>query len=314
MSRFNGLRTLGPACFLVAGLAALALAPSVWLDLRGAVAVARVVGKREDLLLERSGQGEWRRRWWLAVRFTDVEQREHGANVKVDRGTFDQARLGSVIQVRHLPCCPFFARSTQRSTSTMLAEFIASTFSWWMLWLPLVFLALVYGARASTLSVVLAAPIWLVSIYVLFFTDRTVVLPIANERAALARVGRVELVQESTEPDDSRALPVPYQLVEFSFLPQGARDTVRGADAVDAGSVAGLVDGSRALVHYEAAEPRHASLAGGTRTFSRRNLVLHWVDVFFLGALPALFAVAWRLSTTRQRRRMSLTDAQVAAS
>src|SRR5439155_21957924 len=109
-----------------------------------------------------------------------------------------------------------------------------------------------------------------------------------------ARVLRVELVQESTEPEDSRTLPMPYQLVEFAFKPQGSADTLRAGDAVDSGTVSGLVEDALVAVRYDTRNARNARLAVARRSFPDENRRLYWLDVVLLGVVPALIALIWR--------------------
>ena len=296
-------RTLGIGLAALGVFGALAVAPSLWLDVRGKVASARVTGKREELVLSSSARGEWTRRWWLEVRYVAEDEHEHGANVKADRESFDRTPVGAVMPVRYLPCCTIFARAMNRSTSVWLGEFVSSL-SWWMLWLPLAFVALIFAARSSRPATMVMAAVWVASIYTVYFHDRPVAQPVHGSAAAMARVLRVELVQESTEPEDSRELPMPYQLVEFAFRPAGSGDTVRGGDAVDSGSVTGLAEGAMVPVRYDARNARGARLATATRTFPEKNRRLYWLDVFLLGVLPAFIALIWR----RPREAMRATS------
>jgi len=284
-------------------LAALAVAPSLWLDARGKVAPAHVTGKREQLVLTSSANGEWTRRWWLEVRYVADDRQEHGASVKADEVTFDRTPVGAVMPVRYLPCCPIFARAMNRSTSVWLGEFVSSL-SWWMLWLPIAFALMIVAARSSRPATLVAAAVWVASIYAVYFRERPRVQPAsgASARTTQARVLRVELVQESTEPEDSRTLPMPYQLVEFAFKPQGSADTLRAGDAVDSGTVSGLVEDALVAVRYDTRNARNARLAVARRSFPDENRRLYWLDVVLLGVVPALIALIWRRAPLEARR------------
>ena len=293
----------------------------MWLDLASPVTVARVVAKKESVSFESNPDGGWTSAWRLAVRFPTADEREHDALITVEQEVFDSVRVGSRPRVRYLACCPIFARSADRSTLSLLGDVRrehdlprATT----LLWLAIGLVATVVAAwlpagdtmRAARIGLAtstVVAALWVGMSYALRATGRVgpwligdgVSRPatVTGTAIAHARVMRVALVTEWEQGEDVRRLPAPYEIAEFAFLPAGAVDSVRGADAVDARSVAGLVEHATVPVRYDPRSPRSARLVAGTRSFHARNRTLYWLDLVMIGLTFVFVAFGVRFAS-----------------
>jgi hypothetical protein len=248
------------------------LGTSLWLDRAGAVASGRVIGKQEGIQV--ADDGEWIRKYKLAI---DFPPSHSGLNpmVGVDSAGYQQARVGDAVTLRYLPCCPIIARLTNRSTVDMVREFvppIVYAFRWGA-WMLAGVAGIVIAAGVGRAAVLGVGVVWAISGFAIDAISPHGV-PDAGPQTAIARVRdvrRVDYLIRPTTRSYGWHLTKPFEVATLAFVPASVGDTVVTADAVDAGSVAGLTPGANRAVRYDPAAPRNAQLASGTRTYAARN-------------------------------------------
>ena len=293
--------------FYVTVIAALMVGGSVWLDRTGTLITAEVAGKRERIVVGYEPMGEWDRYYEVSAAFEQSDGGRWQAFVRVPEARYDSLRAGDSIEVRYLPQFPALARTSDRSTVTALAEFGSALAAIPILaWLVVGIAGLWIAARIGTMPVVAVSAAWAVAAWTMLFT-----LPSrdgSRPMAAVAEVRGITLVDRSPEHVRqtrthtgrfNNRLAVPYQVVQLALMAGGAGDTVLAVDAVDSGSVKGLVHGARLPVSLDPAAPREAQLAGATRHFAGANRFHFLIPVLgcvILGALAAL-AYGWRRSS-----------------
>ncbi len=303
--------------FTVVLLAGPLIGASLWLDARGQIANATVIGRREQITFRRDPAGTWTRQLQIEVEFTPPGSHRTGALVTVDAAQFDSLQKGDRVQVRYLSCCPIFARLADRTTATVLRDVGAKVADWdWLVWLPTGAVALWVAARIGTVPVLAVGLVWLAAAVPLFFQPRLPVVPSGAE--AMAQVQWTSLVDRTPRRAGRgrrsgrsvrRKLPAPYQVVLLRFLPAGRTDSVLAADAVDSGSVPGLAHLAMLRVRYDPRAPREARLAEGTRTFPERNRYYDLFPVLSVVGIGVFMALVWRV----RRRRKSAAPAGRAA-
>ncbi|MEO8371416.1 MAG: hypothetical protein ABI806_19675 [Candidatus Solibacter sp.] len=146
-------------------------------------------------------------------------------------------------------------------------------------------------------------------IAVMMFYDfpRPTPAPVGDVRVASGKVKSIRRIDMLLSTSRSRGMPAhqPLDIVGIEFVPQGLRGPVLAVDLVDRGSVQGLAEGAPVELDYEAARPRTAWLRGGTRTFTRRNLIGLGEDaVLWIGVLIAL-VLLWQLIGKAFKRLLS---------
>jgi hypothetical protein len=293
--------------FYAAVIATLMVGGSVVLDRSGTVVTAEVAGKRERIVVGYEPMGEWDRYHEVLAGFGLPEGGRWEAAVRVPSERYDALRAGDSIEIRYLPQFPLLARTSDRSTVTALAEFGSRFVAIPILaWLAIGIAALWIAARIGTVPVIGVSAAWAVAAWTMLFT-----LPSRDGRRpaeAVAEVRAITLVDRSPEHVtqtrthtgrfDNR-LAVPYQVVQLAIMAGGAGDTVLAVDAVDSGSVRGLVHGARLPVRLDPAAPRDAQLAGGTRTFARANRFHFLIPVLGCVVLGALAGLGYRWRRSR---------------
>jgi hypothetical protein len=109
---------------------------------------------------------------------------------------------------------------------------------------------------------------------------------------ATAHVDSITLVTQAVSSRSRSDLLRPYQRVEFTYSVPGLDTPVKGADVIDAGSVAGLEVGGQAKIEYAQADPRLSRLAGASYTYRWLNPLWGLGSValaLILCGLPGLF-------------------------
>ena len=283
---------------------------SLWLDRNGLPVTGRVAAKHERIVVGHEPSGEWRRLYEVAAAFELPEGGGSQATVRVPQERYDSLRAGDPIDLRYLPQFPLLARTADRSTAG-----VASELAWGLAGIPILvwlaggFLALWIAARMGTIPVLAAGAAWLAAGYSLLLSPPSREGP--RPAQAMAQVRGVTLVDKSPTHVRSRRrtsrfnrrLEVPYQVVELLVPVRGGRDTVLAVDAVDSGSVAGLADGAVLPVRLDAAAPRDAQLAGGTRRFVEANRYHFLIPVIGCGILGTLAGLTYRW---RRRKRQAM--------
>jgi hypothetical protein len=306
--------------FYAAVLLCVMVGGSLLLDRTGSLVDARVAGKRERIVVGYEPAGEWDRYYEVTAAFERPDGGRWQANVRVPGARYDALRAGDAIEIRYLPNFPALARASDRSTVTALTEFTSALVTIPILaWLACGAVALWIAARLGTVPVLGVSAAWAAAAWMTLFT-----LPArdgARPAEALAEVRAITLVDRSPErvvhrrPHSGRfdnRLDTPYQVVQLALALGSAGDTVLAVDAVDSGTVQGLVHGARLPVRLDPAAPRGAQLAGGTRHFARANRFHFLIPVLgcvVLGALAGL-TYRWRRSrrTVEQRHHEHSSD------
>ena len=292
---------------------------SIWLDDRGQTVVAKVTGKHEEVQVSDAPQGMWVRFYRVGVAFPAANDALGQATLTVPLEQYDALHPGDSLRVRYLPAFPLLARTTDRSTMTVLYE-LGSRFMHDPILLPLI-LWLVGGAamlwlatRVATTAVFMAGAAWVAVGFMLMFPEPAPVKLGSVE--ATARVSSLRLVTKSPaargrsrrrmrsfNSDGVRRLAVPYQVVQLRLALPGGRDTVLVVDAVDSASLVGVVVGADLPVRYDAASPRDARLTIGSRTFMEKNRYHFRVSVIGVPILGTLGAWGWRSRRAKKEAR-----------
>jgi hypothetical protein len=236
----------------------------------------------------------WERRTNITVAYEPPDEHwKHQKIAHVSVARFDQIAPGDHVSVRFLrlqdlPQFPM-ARNLYRSgflpkvavdgqqTGSALGEVLsyrAPPIVWWAIGIAIL-LWLWKKLRVPGFTFALLA---LIVFGVLFAYYRTLPAPItpitspAHETTAeVQATDHVEQVYP-TRQSYPIYLDQPVDYVAVRFLPEGWRTPVVAVDEVDAKSIPGLRAGLTVPVRYDAAEPRHALIVTGTRTFPGRNI------------------------------------------
>jgi hypothetical protein len=306
---------LGTVYFLA--LAGLALGASLWFDRRGERVMATVQDKREEITVSQVPQGWWYRWYRVDVEFPTRDLGPMRSTVSVPRARYDSLRPGDRLEIRYLPFFPLLARTSDRSTATVvwdLASGLVADPSVWrlLLWLAGGVIGLWIASRIGTPVVVVVGLLWVAAAFPLLFRGSGPPAPSASSSAeTMGRVEGVSLVtkaparhggRRSRLPRGSsiRRLAVPYQVVQVSFAVPGRPHSVLAVDAVDSGSVRVLELGATLPIRYDTRNPRLARLSQGARTFVERNRYHYLVPILGVGAVGVLFAWGARSRRTKK--------------
>jgi hypothetical protein len=304
--------------FYATVIAGLLVGVSLWLDRNGVPVTARVAAKQERIVVGHEPSGEWRRYYEVATAFELPGGGGSQATVRVSRERYDALRSGDSIELRYLPQFPLLARTTDRSTASVVSEL-----AWGLAGIPIVmwvvggFLALWTAARMGTIPVLAAGAAWLAAGYPLLLSQPS--REQARPAQAVAQVRGVTLVDKSPgrvyrtrrrTSGFNRRLEIPYQVVELLVPVPGGRNTVLAVDAVDSGSVAGLAHGVVLPVRLDPAAPRDAQFAGGTRRFVEANRYHFLIPVIGCGILGTLAGLTYRW---RRRKRQATAREETVA-
>ena len=283
-------------------LIALLVGGSIWLDRNGIPVTGHVAAKQERIVVGHEPSGEWDRYYEVGAVFELAGGGSSQATVRVPPERYDRLQIGDPIALRYLSEFPLLARTTDRSTASVVGEL-----AWGvagipiLVWLVSGLIMLWIAARLGTVPVLAAGIVWLASAYPLLFTPATREGP--RPMTSTAEVRGVTLVDKSPRHVSrtrsrtggfDRRLEVPYQVVQLGVPTRGGRDTVLAVDAVDSGSVAGLAYGARLPVRLDPASPREAQLAGGTRRFREANRYHFLVPILGCGILGTLAGLGYR--------------------
>jgi hypothetical protein len=254
---------------------------SLWMDRRGQLVMATVTGKTEEIAVRHEPQGGWYRHYRVGAAF-DGAGAPTTATVTVDRDRFDSLRLGDSVAIRYLTALPLYARTADRSTTTVATDMVQQLLSSnLIIWAVLGLIAMVISAWIGMVPVIMTGLLWLVAGYAWILRSPATPAPVGAE--ATARVSHVTLVTKSParrtgryrrramRSDTFRRLDQPYQVVELKLPLPGRPDSLLAVDAVDSGSVAGLAVGTVLPVRHPPGDARGARLTAGTRTFGERN-------------------------------------------
>ena len=291
LARLFGVAWLRAVPFLLV-LGAVVFGVPVALRVAGVQTEGRVVAREErvDISWRTSG---WSSDQWVTVRYRplDIGRADPTtpglagdsltADMRISAAEFDRTPVGATVPVTYVAFRPNLAKVTDRTLGDVWRDTLATGGA------PLELTALVVvvltavvasqrptgagarGVRRAMLTV-LAVAVFVVGLQIArtspaHGSDAPMPAP------AMARVVRINVFRR---PDYSRRyerLPQPYEVAELAFTPAGTRWPVRTADAVDSGSVPGLIEGAILPVHYAPDQPRAAHLDGAARTFEGAN-------------------------------------------
>jgi hypothetical protein len=213
--------------------AGLMVGASLWLDRNGLPVTGRVAAKQERIVVGHEPSGEWRRYYEVGAAFELPGGGGSQATVRVPQKRYDALRAGDPIELRYLPQFPLLARTTDRSTASVVREL-----AWGLAGIPILvwlaggLLVLWIAARMGTVPVLAAGAAWLAAGYSLLLSLPSREGP--RPAQAMAQVRGVTLVDKSPGRTHrargrtggfNRRLEVPYQVVELLVPVRGSRDT-----------------------------------------------------------------------------------------
>ena len=262
------------------------------LRVAGVQTEGRVVAREErvDISWRTSG---WSSDQWVTVRYRplDIGRADPTtpgragdsltAHLRISAAAFDHTPVGATVPVTYVAFRPNLAKITDRTLGDVWRETLATGGA------PVELTALIVlvltavvasqrptgaggrGVRRAVLTV-LAVSVFVVGLQIAR-TSPAHGSDLPMPAPAMARVASVAVFRRPNYSRHDERLPQPYQVAELAFTPAGTRWPVRTADAVDSGSVPGLIEGALLPVHYAPDQPRAAHLDGAARTFERAN-------------------------------------------
>ena len=285
------VRWVRPVPFLLL-LAVVVAGVPLALRVAGAPAEGRVLARDERVHVNARDGGWWSARR-LQVRYAPARPRladptsqtaAHDsvtANLPASAATYDRTPVGAVVPVTYVAFRPSLAKLADRTLGDTWRELLAAgnAPAWLGLLAAVVLTAAVWswsprgaalrtlrrGALAVTVGVAVLAVAQLALVSPAHGPDEPV------PAAAAARVAATTTFTSCGYCTSGEVLAQPFEVVTLEFTPAGARFPVQTADAVDTGSVRGLVEGATVRVHYAPDRPRAARIDGATRTFETRN-------------------------------------------
>src|SRR5687767_11012729 len=111
---------------LVAAFVGLLMGGSLWLDQQGVLVTASVAAKRERVEVRFQPMGEWDRYHEVTTAFGLPNGGRSMATVRVSADRYATLRAGDSIEVRYLPQFPLLARTSDRSTASVVREIAAA--------------------------------------------------------------------------------------------------------------------------------------------------------------------------------------------
>jgi hypothetical protein len=144
---------------------------SLWLDRKGSLVTARVSEKQERIVVGFEPSGEWDRYYEVLAAFDGPDGLRTQATVRVGEERYDALRAGDAIEVRYLPQFPALARTSDRSTASVLREL-----AWGLAGIPILvwlaggFVALWIAARIGAVPVLAVSAAWAAMAWPMFFT------------------------------------------------------------------------------------------------------------------------------------------------
>ncbi len=299
---------------------------SLYLDANGVLAPGTVIDKREYISYGRYQAGSWSRRIDLTVRYQASDRRVPDmTSFHVEPATFDQLALGSPVTVRYPPNkylrdLLFFptARLSNESTRTLMQSLVPP---WAALTAPFALGAVLLAALWRALRGRGRGPGWILLLYLLGGTTYLTVYHSSPHMtgsthmttATVSALRPVRYIYGQSNNRNNVRLAQPYDLVELKFAPVGQAYTVLAVDAVDTGSVPGLLVGSNVPIIYSAADPRTAQLNAGLRTHTTKNALGFFGTALVLMLLSFLsYVMSLSLRGWMRKRMVGLAAARAA--
>ena len=298
LEKLFGVAWLGRLPILAALLLAIAGVPLA-LHVAGQRAEGRVLDRQERLTISWRN-GSWSSSQLLQVRFQPLHSERADPTTRDEASgavtlwlpstaeAFDRTALGATVPVTYVAFRPSVANLSDRTLGDFGRELLGVGHGRMVTVFMVVLLCLAVAGGSSPKTeggrrlrrralVVLGVALAGVGLRV-GLTSAAQGSDEPMPAAALARVERIALV--TGRPGSREPLKQPFEVAELLFTPQGAAFPVRAGDAVDRGSMRGLVAGAMVPIHYAPDHPRAVRLDGGTRTFEVRNgrdTLLEWL-------------------------------------
>jgi hypothetical protein len=317
--------------FAIGSVGILLIAGSLLLDQRGQTIPALV--ERRSELVDLRPQGDWRHELSVQVRYrldggAPVADQpvfdESATTLTLPPAHFDRLSEGGETTVRVLPLFRSLALVRLGDLSTL------DTFPWlWIGLAPVLLLLLWFAGRLMSsrigallvIIVVVGGAITIPSLlaYRQWQASEDLASRPLRTTAQLRSVTRITQVDPfpCTPGSGSRCgrrntkfdVAQPYDIVQLSYVPEGAGGQVIAVDAIDApsGDILNLAPGASIEIAYAPDAPRSAQILGTTHTHYWRNALGF---VMLTGALALLLALGlwWiiqRTGRTRQQRSVN---------
>lgn len=129
------------------------------------------------------------------------------------------------------------------------------------------------------------------------------------QRSASAVVKDIYHVTEIGPGDDGGGCEMgawqPFDMVEFTFVPEGKNEALTAYDSVDSASMLNLAVGKPVTVNYSSSRPLAAKIAGANREHIWKNSVQR-VGLYGLLGLPFVVVLMWVTRKARLPRALAL--------
>jgi len=269
---------------------------SSFIDANGAGSTASITEKRETV---RENLGDWFRRFEIVAAFrAPGSPFERHAICDVEQTTYDSLHPGDHVNVHYFPILlqqPFIP-ATHLSPCTPAANFGSN---------PDLYrrIELVFGSFFAILFAWLVLRIriaaWLLvpwfGLFILYCVSPRAEPAPRQPRPAKATVRSVSTIDEilgggggSKGHSEPIKLAHPYLLVQLEFTPANASGPVVALDTIDLNCIPDLAPKQIVDIDYDAANPRIASIHGGTRNFPQQ--ALHQLMLTY-GLIAGLFVL-----------------------
>jgi hypothetical protein len=324
LGRLLGMRWLAralPATLLVVAIAGIPVAFTV----SGVPADATVAERREFLIVDNNG--EWRHSYGLVVRYLPPDPERVPAMLRssvtdsvtrtlvATEAVFDSASAGATIGVVYLSRRPELAKLADVGWLDILAAKYEQPGARIALVLigivGIAFALIAWAPRSETARGMRRA--WLAACAVgvagaiVWSRVEPLFTPAADDAFTVAVDAVVENVTTYTERivyDGSYELKQPFDLVQVAFRPASLVEPVRTAAAIDAGSVAGLAEGTTVRVLHVPGAPRRIHIDGGTREFVRANAAHEMRNVLIIAGVCVAVLLLGMVLVVRRRGRV----------
>lgn len=299
----GGKASMVAPLFMIVAVVALFYGGSLYMDSAGEFVQGEVFQKHESVRIRE--EGDWRHTLQVAVRYRVdgstptsefVNYDDGGTTLALSSQQFDSLREKESVQLRVLPLWRSITLVRLASMSTR--DLVPM--NWLLIGLGVALLLLV-GWRVGKTRVgcaIIAVVVFVLGLglpSLIMYRDWLAMEDLGAKplraQASVSAVRRITHIDPfpchtggCSRWDTDFDVPQQYDIVQFSFTPQGARDTVIGVDAADAGTFGGQV-GDSVEIAYNADDPRAVQIIGATHSHHCKNM-LGFIGI--MGATGAL--------------------------
>jgi hypothetical protein len=267
------------------------LVSSFYVDQRGVTIPGKVYSKREDVTVHNS---TWKRSCEMTVEYSPPDTAGVaflGVQLPPDR--YDEFHKGQTVSLHYLPrkdvpdlpLAHILSEVHALTTARLAGQTAFSNWEDFFTRDTLVLLGVLCGVvvllfvwRLSHLpgfvwAVCVCVIVGLGALMISEFPT-TVSRPAMDVRSGSGKVKSVDRIDHLFQGKRSRGFETdqPIAVVGVEFVPAGRTEPVLGIDLIDAGSIAGLKQGTTVGVHYESGSPRTTHIQNAARSFPGRNL------------------------------------------